>query len=100
MLKDRDAEQGDVDGLPGVQPGSGMVAAETRGSIAAQQAAGTLRWIGVNDPVEEQRLQADHAQPTSSLAAQKSSPAPTTRSMRCRKTEAWQTCSTWMTATF
>ena len=38
-----------------------MVAAETRGSIAARQAAGTLPWIGVNDPAAEQRLQADHA---------------------------------------
>ena len=38
-----------------------MVAAETRGSIAARQAAGTLPWIGVNDSAEEQRLQKDHA---------------------------------------
>ena len=39
----------------------GMVAAETRGSIAARQAAGTLPWIGVKDPAQEERLQADHA---------------------------------------
>ena len=39
----------------------GMVAAETRGSIAARQAAGALPWIGVNDSAEEQRLQANHA---------------------------------------
>ena len=38
-----------------------MVAAETRGSIAALQAAGTLLWIGVSDSAEEQRPQADHA---------------------------------------
>ena len=34
---------------------------EARGSIAARQAAGTLPWIGVNDPSEEQRLHADPA---------------------------------------
>ena len=39
----------------------GMVAAEARGSIAAQQAAGALPWIGVNDSAKEQRQQADHA---------------------------------------
>ena len=39
----------------------GMLAAETRGSLAARQAAGTLPWIGVNDSAEEQRVQADHA---------------------------------------
>ena len=38
-----------------------MVAPETRGRIAAQQAAGSLPWIGVDDPSELQRLQADHA---------------------------------------
>ena len=38
----------------------GMVAAEARGCIAARHPAGTLPWIGVNDPAEEQRLQADH----------------------------------------
>ena len=38
-----------------------MVAAETRGSMPARKAGGTLPWIGVNDPAEEQRLQADHA---------------------------------------
>ena len=32
---------------------SGLVAAETRGSTAARQAAGTLPWNGVNDPAEE-----------------------------------------------
>ena len=29
--------------------------------VAAQQAAGSLPWIGVEDPSEEHRLQADHA---------------------------------------
>ena len=56
--KDRGAEQGDADGP---QEALGMVAAETRGSIAARQTAGTLPSMGVNDPAEEQRLQADHA---------------------------------------
>ena len=38
-----------------------MVAAETRGSIAARQAAGSLPWFGVDDLAEDQRLRADHA---------------------------------------
>ena len=38
-----------------------MVATETRVRVATQQAAGSLPWIGVDDPLEEQRLQADHA---------------------------------------
>ena len=61
MPKDRGAEQGDVDGPLECSLALGLVAAETRGSMAARQAAGTLPWIGVNDPAEEQRLQADHA---------------------------------------
>ena len=61
MPKDRGAEQGDVDGPLECSLASGLVAAETRGSIAARQAAGTLPWVGVNDPAEEQRLQANHA---------------------------------------
>ena len=39
----------------------GVVAAEMRGSIAVRQAAGSLPWFGVDDPAEEQRLRADHA---------------------------------------
>ena len=39
----------------------GLVAAETRGRVAAQQAASSLPWIGVDDPSETQRLQAQHA---------------------------------------
>ena len=61
MPKDRGAEQGDVDGLLECSLALGMVAAETRGSIAARQAAGTLPWIGVTHAAEEQRLKADHA---------------------------------------
>ena len=58
MSKDRGA---DVDGFLECSLAVGMVAAETRGSIAALQAASTLPWIGVNDSAEEQRLQAGHA---------------------------------------
>ena len=54
-------EARDVDGSVECSLAVGMVAAETRGSIAARQAAGTLPWIGVNDPAEVQRLPADHA---------------------------------------
>ena len=61
MPKDRGAEQRDVDGPLECSLALGMVAAETRGSIVARQAAGTVPWIGVNDPAEEQRLRADHA---------------------------------------
>ena len=38
----------------------GMVAAEARLHVADQQAARTLPWIGIDDPVEERRLQAEH----------------------------------------
>ena len=49
MPKDRGAEQGDVDG-----PLEEMVAAEMQRRIAARQAAGSLPWIGVDDPSELQ----------------------------------------------
>ena len=39
----------------------GMVAAETRGRVAAQQASGSLPWIGVDDASNFQRMQAEHA---------------------------------------
>ena len=38
-----------------------MVAAETRGRVCAQQAAGNLQWTRVDDPSEVQRLHAEHA---------------------------------------
>ena len=38
----------------------GLVAAETRGRVAAQRASGSLPWIGVDDPTEMQRLQTEH----------------------------------------
>ena len=52
MPKDR-AEQGDVDGHFECILALGMVAAETRLRVAAQQAARTLPWIGIDDPLEE-----------------------------------------------
>ena len=45
----------------------GRVAAGTRVRVAAQQAACTLPWIGVDDPLEEQRLQAEHASKTQNV---------------------------------
>ena len=104
MPKDRGAEQGDVDGPLECSLALGMVAAETWRRVAAEQAAGSLPWISVNDPSEEQRLRADHAtrmqeSANFQLGGPKSLPVPTTRTTRCRKTEAWQTCGTLMTAT-
>ena len=61
MPKDRGAEQGDVGGSLKCSLALGMVATEARGSTVARQAAGTFPWIGVNDPADKQRLQADHA---------------------------------------
>ena len=61
MPKDRGAELGDVDGPLECSLALGMAAAETRRRVAARQAAGSLPWIGVEDKLEEQRLQADHA---------------------------------------
>ena len=61
MPKDRGTEQGDVDGPLQCSLALLTVAAETRGSTAARQAAGSLPWFGVDDPAEEQRLRADHA---------------------------------------
>ena len=62
MPKDRGAEQGDEDGPLECSLALGMVAAETRGRVAAQQASGSNPWIGVDDPSEPPpRLQADHA---------------------------------------
>ena len=61
MSKDRGAEQGDVDGPLECSLALGMVAAETRGRVLAQQASRSLPWIGCEDFSEAQRLQADHA---------------------------------------
>ena len=61
MPKDRGAEQGDVFGPLECSLALGMVAAETRGRVAAYQATGNLPWIGVDDPADVHRLQADRA---------------------------------------
>ena len=61
MPKDRGAEQGDVDGPLKCSLALGMVAAETRGRVAALQASGGLPWIGADDPSDVQRLQTEHA---------------------------------------
>ena len=61
MPKDLGAGQGDVDGPLECSLALGMVAAETRRRVAAQQVAGSLPWIGVDDLAEEQLLRADHA---------------------------------------
>ena len=58
--KDRGAEQGD-DGPLERSSALGMVAAETRGRVAAPQASGSLPWIGADDTSETKRLQAEHA---------------------------------------
>ena len=58
MPKDRGAEQGDVIGP--LECSLILVAAETRGRVAAQQVTGNLPWIGVDDSSEMQRLQAEH----------------------------------------
>ena len=54
---DRGAEQGDV---LECSLALDLVAGETRGHVAAQQASGSFLWIGVDDPSEVQREQAEH----------------------------------------
>ena len=61
MPKDRGAEQGDVESTLECSFALGTVAAETLGRVAAQQVSGSLPWIGVDDPPDIQRLQAEHA---------------------------------------
>ena len=38
------------------------------GALLRQQAADSLPWIGVEDPSEEQRLQADHANQSAGIS--------------------------------
>ena len=59
MPKDRSTESGNVVGLLECSSALGMVAAEARLHVAVRQAARTLPWIGTNDPVDEQRVQAE-----------------------------------------
>ena len=79
------------------------VAAEARERTAAQQAAGSLPWIGVADVSELQQLRADHAtrlqeSANFQLGGPEKRTGATTRGMHCRRTVAWQTCGTWMTS--
>ena len=60
MPKDRGAQQGDVDGPLECSLALGLVAAETCGRVALQQASGSFPWIGVDDPSDLPRLQAKH----------------------------------------
>ena len=85
MPQGRGAEQGDVDGPTECSLALGTVASETRMRVAAQQAACTLPWIGVDDPLEEQR--------------QHNSPELTTHDVLYKRTEAWQISGTSTTAT-
>ena len=61
VLPMRGAEQGDVDGPLECSLALGMMAAETRMCMAAEQAAGSLPWIGATDDAELQQLRPDHA---------------------------------------
>ena len=97
MPKDRVAEQGEVDGPLECSLALGMVAAETRRRVAAQQASGSLPWTGVD---------AEHAvtlQENCQLPAgrpRETHLVPMSPSTCFRKMEAWRTCGTWTTVTF
>ena len=101
MPKDRGAEQGDVDGPLQCSLALGTVAAETRGRVAAQQASGSLPWIGVEDPSEARRLQANHAVRFANF--QFGGPEKFTGAEdplhALQQREAWRTCGTWTTVT-
>ena len=77
--------------------------AETQGRVAAQKAAGSLPWIGVDDPPDIQHLQAAHElrlQETANF--QLGGPGKSTGADDPRHTLqnlAWQTCGTWMMVT-
>ena len=81
MPMDRGAEQGDVDCPLECSLGLGLVAAETRGRVAAQQASGSLPWMGFDDPSEMQRLHVARAV----RLQEENSLEPTTQCTRCKK---------------
>ena len=89
-----------------MQPGSGKVAAETRGRVAAQHASGSLPWIGVDDPSESQRLATitrSHTAGNCQLPVwwpREIHGSRTPAARVAKKMEAWRTCGTWMTVTF
>ena len=99
--KDRGAEQGDVDGAWECRSPLGMVAAETRERVAAQQASGSLPWIGVDDPSDIQHLQAAHAvrqQETVNIrlgGPEKLTRADDPRHALAKKMKACWTCGLW-----
>ena len=95
MPKDRGAEQGHVDGPHECSLAFEMVAAKTRGRIAAQQAAGSSHGLASTilqiSSACKQNTQSDcRKPPTSSWVARRNSPEPMTRG----------TCGTWMMVTF
>ena len=75
----------------------GVVAAETRGRVAAQHSSGSFPWIGV-DPSEMQTANMQWS-PIFSWVDPKNSLGLTTHVMLCKRTEAWRTCGTWMMVT-
>ena len=93
MPKDRGAEPGDVNGPRECSLALGLVAAETRGSIAARQAAGSSHGLVLTifhkySDCKQIAQPECRNQTTSSLAVRESLPVSTTRSMRGRKV-AW-----------
>ena len=96
MPMDRGAEQGDVDCPLECSLGLGLVAAETRGRVAAQQASGSLPWIGFDDPSETQLL---HVARAVRLQEEYFTGADDPIHALQKKKEAWRTCGTWMMVT-
>ena len=98
MPKDRGAEQGDVDGPLECRLAFRMVAAETRGRVAAQQATGNLPWIGVDDSSEPCSACKQNTQPRcreSPTFSWLGSLELTTHVILCRKMEALRTSGTF-----
>ena len=100
MPKDRGAERGDVDGSLECNLALGMVAAETRGRVAAQQALSSLPWIGVDDLSETKRLPAGHTAKMQIISYfQLGGPEKLTGADDPRhalqKMDAWRTYGTW-----
>ena len=90
MPKDRRTERGDVEGPLECSLTLGSVAAETQGSTAVRQAAGTVLGLACTilqrNSVCRQPTRSDCMnQQTSSLVAQRSTPVLMIRSTRCRK---------------
>ena len=97
MSKDRGAEQGEVDGPLECSPALGMVASETRGSVAAHlcQAAflGVVLMIPQKYSTCKKNTQPNCREfPTFITGADDPRHA-------LQKMEAWRTCGTWTTVT-